>query len=123
MESWLHQVRTVLRRSKDSSVGLHADLDVTNADLSGLVVLCENPDDTGHPTFPTDMSVVRQLDSPTLVVVGAWIGTVEGGVDVKYPQKARAAVAPWKACAADSDASVLLTMHTNRNDRRNLRNT
>ena len=98
-------------------------LDVTDADLSRLVVLCENPDGTGHPTFPTDMSVLRQLDSPALVVVDAWIDTVEGGVDVKYPQKARAAIAPWKAYAADSHASVLLTMHTNRNDRQNLRNT
>jgi hypothetical protein len=98
-------------------------LDVTNADLSRLVVLCENPDGTGHPTFPTDMSVLRQLDSPALVVVDAWIDTVEGGMDVKYPQKARAAIAPWKAYSADSDASVLLTMHTNRNDRQNLRNT
>jgi hypothetical protein len=98
-------------------------LEVTNADLSGLVVLCENPDGTGHPTFPTDMSVLSQLDSPALVVVDAWIDTVEGGVDVKYPQKARSAIAPWKAYAAESDASVLLTMHTNRSDRQNLRNT
>jgi hypothetical protein len=98
-------------------------LDVTNADLSRLVVLCENLDGTGHPTFPTDMPVLRQLDSPALVVVDAWIDTVEGGLDVKYPQKARAAIAPWKAYAAESDASVLLTMHTNRNDRQNLRNT
>ena len=69
------------------------------------------------------MSVLRQLDSPALVVVDAWIDTVEGGLDVKYPQKARAAIAPWKTYAANSDASVLLTMHTNRNDRQNLRNT
>jgi AAA domain-containing protein len=98
-------------------------LEVTDADLSRLVVLCENPDGTGHPTFPTDISVLRQLNSPGLVVVDAWIDTVDGGVDVKYPQKARAAIAPWKAYAAESDASVLLTMHTNRNDRQNLRNT
>jgi RecA-family ATPase len=41
-------------------------LDVTNADLSRLEVLCENADGTGHPTFPSDMPVLRQVDSPAL---------------------------------------------------------
>lgn len=99
-------------------------LEVADADLDRVYVFSQSTDGTGPPMFPNDMDVLRkQLITPSLVVVDAWIDTVPGGLPVKDTQKARAAIAPWKAYAADTNAAALLVAHTNRGDRNNLRNT
>ena len=53
----------------------------------------------------------------------AWIDTVSGGLQVKDPQKAREAVAPWKRYASETGAAVLLVAHTNRLESKDIRNT
>ncbi len=99
-------------------------LEVAGADLDRVHVLCADDDGTGTPTFPDDMSGLRGIGiTPSLVVVDAWIDTVPGGLQVKDPQKARKAVAPWKEYAAEAGAAVLLVAHTNRLDSQNIRNT
>jgi len=49
-----------------------------------------------------------------MVVVDAWIDTVEGSLSVKDPQQARQALHPWFQIATHYSASVLLVTHTNR---------
>ena len=61
--------------------------------------------------------------TPSLVVVDAWIDTVPGGLQVKNPQKAREAVAPWREYAAETGAAILLVAHTNRLESQDIRNT
>jgi hypothetical protein len=98
-------------------------LEVAGADLDHLHVLCMDEDGTGIPTFPEDMPVLRDMEvAPSLVVVDAWIDTVEGGVPIKDPQKARQAVGPWKDYAAKTGAAILLVTHTNRQDSQDIRN-
>ncbi|WP_396883224.1 AAA family ATPase [Mycobacterium sp. SMC-4] len=68
-------------------------LEVAQADLARVHVLCADEDGTGVPTFPEHMRALRGTDiTPSLVVVDAWIDTVSGGLQVKDPQKARVAV-------------------------------
>ncbi len=99
-------------------------LEVAGADLDRLHVLCVDEDGTGTPTFPEDMPVLQDNEvAPSLVVVDAWIDTVEGGLPVKDPQKARQAVGPWKDYAAKTGAAVLLVTHTNRQESQDIRNT
>jgi hypothetical protein len=99
-------------------------LEVAGADLDHLHVLCVDEDGTGTPTFPQDMPVLQDMEvAPSLVVVDAWIDTVEGGLPVKDPQKARQAVGPWKEYAAKTGAAILLVTHTNRQESQDIRNT
>jgi hypothetical protein len=99
-------------------------LEVAGADLDRVNVLCVDNDGTGTPTFPDDMSALRRIEiTPSLVVVDAWIDTVPGGLQVKDPQKARRAVAPWKEYATEAGAAVLLVAHTNRLESQDIRNT
>jgi hypothetical protein len=99
-------------------------LEVAEADLDRIHVFSESSDGTGIPSFPADMDTLRSADvTPSLVVVDAWIDTVSGGLEVKDTQKARRAVAPWKAYAAETNAAVLLVAHTNRGQHQHLRNT
>jgi hypothetical protein len=99
-------------------------LEVASADLDRVHVLCAGDDGTGTPTFPDDMSALRGIGiTPSLLVVDAWIDTVRGGLQVKDPQKARQAVAPWKKYAAETGAAVLLVAYTNRLESQDIRNT
>jgi AAA domain len=99
-------------------------LEVARADLDRVHVLCADNDGTGTPTFPDDMSTLQGIEiTPSLVVVDAWIDTVPGGLQVKDPQKARRAVAPWKEYATETGAAVLLVAHTNRLESQDIRNT
>jgi hypothetical protein len=99
-------------------------LEVANADLDRLHVLCVDEDGTGTPTIPDDMPVLQNnAIAPSLVVVDAWIDTVAGGLQVKDAQKARRAVDPWKKYAAKTGAAVLLVTHTNRQESQDIRNT
>lgn len=103
-------------------------LEVAGADLDLVYPFSVGEDGTGTPVFPHDMDALNSACDqrgviPSLVVVDAWIDTVYGGLDVKSPQKARAAVAPWKEFADRTGAAVLLVTHTNRGEHQNLRNT
>jgi hypothetical protein len=99
-------------------------LEVAGADLHRIHVLCVDDDGTGTPTFPDDMPALRSMGiAPSIVVVDAWIDTVPGGLQVKNPQKAREAVAPWREYAAETGAAVLLVAHTNRLESQDIRNT
>src|SRR5271168_4975346 len=99
-------------------------LEVADADLDRVHVLCADNDGTGTPTFPDDMSALEGIGiTPSLVVVDAWIDTVPGGLQVKDAQKARRAVGPWKDYAAKTGAAVLLVTHTNRQESQDIRNT
>jgi hypothetical protein len=103
-------------------------LELAEADLSRIYPFSEGEDGTSMITFPHDMDALngachRAGVIPSLVVVDAWIDTVHGGLEVKDPQKARRAVAPWKEFAANTGAAVLLVTHTNRGEHQNLRNT
>jgi hypothetical protein len=99
-------------------------LEVACADLDRVHVLCADDDGTGTPTFPDDMPALRSMGiTPSLVVVDAWIDTVPGSLQVKNPQKAREAVAPWREYTAETGAAVLLVAHTNRLESQDIRNT
>lgn len=99
-------------------------LEVAGADLRRIHVLCADDDGTGTPTFPDDMPALRSMGvAPGIVAVDAWIDTVPGGLQVKNPQRAREAVAPWREYAAETGAAVLLVAHTNRLESQDIRNT
>jgi hypothetical protein len=99
-------------------------LEVAHADLDRVHVLCADDDGTGTPTFPDDMSALRENElKPSLVVADAWIDTVPGGLQVKDAQKARRAIGPWKDYAAKTGAAILLVTHTNRQESQDIRST
>jgi nicotinamidase-related amidase len=99
-------------------------LEVAEADLDRVHVLCADDDGTGIPNAD-EAIVALQRDGirPSLLVVDAWIDTVPGGLQVKDPQKARQAVTPWKEYAAQTEAAGLLVAHTNRLETPDIRNT
>lgn len=99
-------------------------LEAAGADLDRIVVVAEDDDGSGSPVFPRDMWLIREgakeLDL-ALVVVDAWLDTVDSGKQVKDPQQARQALHPWRNTAATTGASVLLLAHSNRSDVGSLR--
>jgi hypothetical protein len=98
-------------------------LEVAQADLSRVYVLCASDDGTGSPVS-SDLHVLSESDlTPALVVVDSWVDTVPGGLSLKDAQKCRAALKPWKSYAADKNAAVLLVAHTNRSDSESSRDT
>jgi hypothetical protein len=99
-------------------------LEVVEADLNNIHMLYRESDGSGPPSCPEDLDLLWDSPlCPALVVVDAWVDTVRSGLQLKEPQKARNAIAPWKKYAAETNAAVLLVTHTNRGDRDNLRNT
>ncbi|WP_197481770.1 AAA family ATPase [Rhodococcus sp. HS-D2] len=98
-------------------------LEAAGADLNRIVVLCEDSDGSGAPTFPRDMPIVEQAARDAAVVmVDAWADTLPGTLSVKDPQQARRALHPWKELGTRTGATVLLTGHTNREKGGNVRN-
>ena len=99
-------------------------LEAAGADLGRIVVVAEDDDGSGSPIFPRDMPLITRgaegLDL-ALVVVDAWLDTVDSGKQVKDPQQARQALHPWRNTAATTGASVLLLAHSNRSDVSSLR--
>jgi len=90
-------------------------LEAAGADLSKIMVICTEDDGSGAPIFPADMHLILDADpAPALVVVDAWLDTVDGGLSVRDPQQARRALHPWRELATATDAAVLLLTHTNR---------
>ena len=99
-------------------------LEAAGADLGRVVVVAEDDDGSGSPIFPRDMwLIVRGAEGLdlALVVVDAWLDTVDSGKQVKDPQQARQALHPWRNTAATTGASVLLLAHSNRSDVGSLR--
>ena len=97
-------------------------LQVAEADLTQVSVICTEEDGSGAPVFPRDIDLVTSFEpNPALVVVDAWLDTVPGKMSVKDPQQARQALHPWKEAATKTDAAVLLLTHTNRVDSGNAR--
>jgi len=95
-------------------------LDVAGADLDNVLVICTEQDGSGAPVFPRDMHLVKEA-APMLVVVDAFLDTVDRKFSMKDPQQARLALHPWKEAATATGASVLLLTHTNRVDSKSAR--
>ena len=97
-------------------------LEVADADLDYVSVVCIDDDGGGSPTFPRDIHLIDAVDpAPVLVVVDAWLDTVSAGLSVRDPQQARVALHPWKELGTRTDAAVLLITHTNRSPSSNPR--
>lgn len=102
---------------------LRPRLEVAQADLNRIHVLCANEDGTGTP-MSGDLHVLFDSEiKPALVIVDSWIDTVSGSFSVKDAQKCRAALKPWKAYAAEKHAAALLVAHTNRSASESSRDT
>lgn len=110
--------------TEDSRSEVQARLSAAGADLSRMHLFSN--DDDGSPTFPEDMDVLYQWAEdtgikPALVVVDAWLDTVDPSMQVRNPQNARQALGPWKEAATKLCSSVMLLTHTNRMDTSNTR--
>jgi hypothetical protein len=110
--------------SEDGRGEVEERLKLAGADLENILWFGPEEDGTGAPTFARHegggpmkklADGVRELDRPpSLVVVDAWLDTVDGGIQVKDGQQARAALAPWKRFATNFGSAVMLLTHTNR---------
>lgn len=110
--------------SEDGRGEVEERLKLAGADLENILWFGPEEDGTGAPTFARHegggpmqrlADGVRELERPpSLVVVDAWLDTVDGGIQVKDGQQARAALAPWKRFATNFGSAVMLLTHTNR---------
>jgi hypothetical protein len=99
----------------DWSTDVRPRLELAGADLHYISVLCDRQDGSGAPVFPFHMPLVYDADpTPVLVVVDAWLDTVDRTLSVRDPQQARRALHPWTDLAIKTDAAVILVTHTNR---------
>lgn len=99
----------------DWSTTVRPRLEVAEADLGMVYVICTEEDGSGSPIFPRDIFLILEADpAPALIVVDAWLDTVSAGLSVRDPQQARQALHPWKEVATATAAAVLLLTHTNR---------
>ncbi|GGG50792.1 hypothetical protein GCM10011374_11760 [Kocuria dechangensis] len=116
----------VLVITEDSLGEVQARLQVAGADLSRVLVYSHDDDGTGSPTFGNNardgafLALRGYLEAedvqPALLVVDAWLDTVQGNLNVRDTQQARQALHPWKVVAAGHDLAVVLLTHTNRID-------
>ena len=116
----------VLVLTEDSwTTDVRPRLEAAGADLGRVHVLAEDDDGSGSPYFPRDFPIITgaadELDV-ALVVIDAWLDTVQSGLQVKDPQQARQALHPWRSVAQTTGACVLLLAHSNRADDGSLRN-
>ncbi|SDS33012.1 AAA domain-containing protein [Brevibacterium siliguriense] len=110
--------------SEDGRGEVEERLKLAGADLENILWFGPEEDGTGAPTFARNQGGVpmqnladgvRELEqAPALLVVDAWLDTVDGGIQVKDGQQARAALAPWKRFATNFGTAVMLLTHTNR---------
>ena len=112
--------------TEDALGEVFARLQAAGADLSRVHVFSEDEDGSGSPTFPEHQGVLlswvtRTGIQPALIVVDAWLDTVESGLQVRNTQHGRQALAPWKDIATRLQAAVILVTHTNRMDTANTR--
>ncbi len=114
--------RVVAIVTEDSwAAAVRPRLELAGADLSMMSLHYGGPDGAETPLYPRDLSSLmagideRAHQGPVgMVVVDAWIDTVEGSLSVKDPQQARQALHPWFQIATHYSTSVLLVTHTNR---------
>lgn len=112
--------------TEDALGEVFARLEAAGADLSRVHVFSEDADGSGSPTFPEHQGVLLEWVastgiSPALIVVDAWLDTVEAGLQVRNTQHGRQALAPWKDIATRLQTAVILVTHTNRMDTANTR--
>lgn len=109
--------------TEDAAAEVQERLRLAGADLARVVWFSMDADGTGAPSFSkgggpamsTLVENVRALDAPpALVVLDAWLDTVDSGLQVKDGQQARIALNPWKRFADTFRTSVMLLTHTNR---------
>lgn len=110
--------------SEDGRGEVEERLKLAGANLDLILWFGPEEDGTGAPTFArhqggapmqTLADGIRELGAPpSLLVVDAWLDTVDGGLQVKDGQQARAALAPWKRFATKFGTAVMLLTHTNR---------
>lgn len=111
----LHVVLVVTE--DDWSEEVRPRLELVEADLSMITVICAEKDGSGSPVFPgDDMALMYEDPKPALIVVDAWVDTVPSNLNVQTPQQARIALHPWKEVATHTGAAVMLLAHTNRQD-------
>ncbi|MDQ2845189.1 MAG: AAA family ATPase [Actinomycetota bacterium] len=107
----------------DWSTAVRPRLELVGADLANVRVICAEPDGSGSPVFPEDMSTVHQSAAgAAVVIVDAWADTLPGNLSVRDPQQARQALHPWRELATRTGVAVLLSGHTNREKGANVRN-
>lgn len=99
-------------------------LKLAGADMELILWFGPDEDGAGAPSFARHdggdsmrklwegVSALKQ--PPAFLVVDAWLDTVDGGIQVKDGQQARAALAPWKTFASKFGTAVMLLTHTNR---------
>jgi hypothetical protein len=108
----------VLVLTEDLWAEVKARLILAGADLSFVRVLCDASDGSGNPVLPgPDAYVVRDAArdfDAALIVVDAWLDTVNPRLRVADTQQAREALTPWANIAEITDACVLLIAHSNR---------
>jgi hypothetical protein len=100
-------------------------LEVADADLEYVRVICSDSDGSGAPTFPMHIPIVTEAakdKDAALILVDCWADTLPGSLSVKDPQHARRALHPWKELATRADVSIILSGHTNREKGGNVRN-
>ncbi|WP_188534067.1 AAA family ATPase [Kocuria dechangensis] len=122
----------VLIITEDGPGEVRERLKVAGADLDRVFVFSADDDGTGSPVFghSTKEGAFQALRTyledeslnPALLVVDAWLDTVQGNLNIKDTQQARQALHPWKVTASRHDLSVMLLTHTNRMDTGNTRN-
>jgi len=99
----------------DWSTDVLPRLQQSGADISHISVLSDSPDGSGSPEFPRHIGhVLNAKPRPMLVVVDAWLDTVDPRLMVRDPQQARRALHPWRRVATQTGSAVLLLSHTNR---------
>lgn len=110
--------------TEDATAEVQERLKLAGADLDRIIWFSIDADGTGAPTFSrhgggeamaTLMAGIKQMEvPPALVVLDAWLDTVDAGLQVKDSQQARIALNPWKVFADRFKTSVMLLTHTNR---------
>lgn len=103
--------------TEDSRSEVEARLRLAGADLDRIIFVACDEDLAEPPVFPDDMPVVTDAVAEfgaVLVVVDAWLDTVDPRLSVKNPQQARQALLPWRTMANATGAAVLLVGNSNR---------
>lgn len=97
-------------------------LEVAEADLNRVRLICADSDGSGAPTFPEDMDIALEAaDGAVAIIVDAWADTLPARLSVRDPQQARQALHPWKELATRTGCAVLLAGHLNREKGGNVR--
>lgn len=115
----------IVATEDDWSTDLLPRLEVAGVDLAYVRLFAYEDDGSGTPTFPRDMPVIETagIEPIGLIVVDAWLDTVQANLVVRDPQQARLALHPWRELVIRTSAAVLLLVHTNRMTSSNARDT